>query len=100
MLDLGELKRLRPGPDPQAGYLFLAGTTDGEPWYFVIRPGGGECFAFNDRAIDRVDEVLFSFGLLLPKADDFDDPGLGGLAPDRGLDFCITQQGEVAGADL
>lgn len=89
--------------------LLISGSGAGSRWWIVLvemNPGGSlmpaDCYGLDAEGTDQGEEILFDFGLRLPKSHGF-DPGVGlsdgrydapggGGGPAR---FCINPDGEV-----
>jgi hypothetical protein len=95
-------ERDHPGArGPQAGDLLLLGRDSGGRWFYAL-PGSGECFTLVDYGpgdlFDREAPIRFSFGLELPKADEYDRSSLGSAVQATPVRFCVNRDGEVASA--
>jgi hypothetical protein len=101
----GQSIRLRTDEDirllntqPEEGSLMFAGhASDGSLWFYAQRPGPSEdCYLVTGLIEGDVGaaELHFDFGLVLPKARDF-DAGSGNFRRPQGSAFCVNEQGEV-----
>ncbi len=96
LLDLNEVEPLLNN-EPQEGELLIYGEDNGRPWAVGLW-GGGDCYWVTGWGEIRDGRMVFSSGLSLPLAPDFDDGGRDTtrFVRDRGHDFCINPDGEVA----
>ena len=92
-LDKNEARTLQGG-DPVAGDLLFYGAHP-HPWFITLRSGNGrERCSLNGLATETNGELHFDFGLVLPKAADF-DPGSYNFRRPGGSFFCVNERGEL-----
>jgi hypothetical protein len=82
------------GSDPDVGDLLFYGTHP-ELWFYAQRPGSDpNCYLIQALVAEETNsELWFDFGLILPKAQDF-DRGSGNFR-DPLTAFCVNDRGEV-----
>ncbi len=84
---------------PTDGSLLLYGETKDGPWYVGLN-GSINCFALSEQGEIRGGRIVFSSGLSLPLASDFDPRGQDSFQSPRGHQFCINAEGEVLSASI
>jgi hypothetical protein len=73
----------------------FAGRTAEGPWFYAKRSGGDpSCYVVEGWATETIEELHLNFGLVLPKANDF-DRGSGNFTNPAGSQFCVSERGEV-----
>jgi hypothetical protein len=80
--------------NPDRGDLLFFGT-EPDTWYLAIPDiNDPSCYVVEGWATETIEELHFNFGLVLPKANDF-DRGLGNFTNPAGSQFCVSERGEV-----
>ncbi|MDQ3691175.1 MAG: hypothetical protein M3406_14310 [Chloroflexota bacterium] len=84
---------------PSEGSLLLSGEAEGGAWYVGLN-GSIDCFGLSEQGEIRDGRIVFSSGLSLPLASDFDPRGQDSFRSPRGHQFCISAEGEVLSASI
>jgi hypothetical protein len=93
-LRVDEDRRLRDAQPQVGGLMFTGGTADSR-WFFAVPDyNDPNCYIVEGSATETIEELHFSFGLVLQKADDF-DRGSGNFNNPAGSQFCVNERGEV-----